>query len=251
MLTSTFLHAQGIGPTLERRLWDAGFLTWQDVLDADPDTLPLSPTQKALLLPTLADSQVALANGDFGYFARLLPQSEHWRAAPECMERIGFLDIETNGGYVADSITIIGVYDGWESRIYVKGRDLDEFAPDSARYALWVTFFGTGFDLPFLRRRFPSLPLDQIHIDLCASLRRLGYKGGLKRIEAQIGIARTPEVEGMSGMDAVRLWRQYRRYKDEDALNLLIAYNRADIENLQLLLAFAFGRLKRASGFPP
>lgn len=250
MLTSTFQHAQGIGPTTETRLWERGYCTWEAVLTAPSDDLPLTTAQKAILLPTLERSREALADGDCRYFAEHVPSREHWRAAPEFMDRIGFLDIETNGGMRADDITIIGVYDGYESRIYVKGRDLDQFAADYEKYALWVTFFGTGFDLPFLRRRFPQLPFDQLHIDLCSALKRLGYKGGLKRIEQQLGVHRPPEVEGLSGFDAVRLWRQYRRYKDEEALERLIAYNRADIENLSLLLAFAFGRLKAASGFP-
>jgi uncharacterized protein YprB with RNaseH-like and TPR domain len=250
MLTSTFLHVQGIGHTTEQRLWQRGVTDWDAALAADPADLPLNATQRALLRPTVEASRAALASGDYAYFAERLPQSEHWRAAPEFMDRVGFLDIETNGGYRPDDITVIGVYDGDESRIFVKGQDLDDFAAYSERFALFVTFFGAGFDVPFLRRRFPALPFDQLHIDLCPALRRLGYKGGLKAIESRIGIRRVDEVDGLTGYDAVRLWRQWRRYKDRDALDLLLAYNRADIENLSLLLAFAYGRLKAATGFP-
>ena len=250
MLTNTFLHAQGVGPVAERKLWKAGFLTWDDVLQADPANLPLTPAQREILLFTLRASQTALQSGDFRYFAQTLPHGEHWRAAPEWMEKIGFLDIETNGGYQANSVTCVGVYDGWESRVFVKYQDLDEFPAYAQNVALWVTFFGTGFDIPFLRRRFPEMPFDQMHIDLCGLLRRLGYKGGLKRIEQTLGITRTPETDGLSGYDAVRLWRQWRRFKDKNALRLLIAYNKADIENLALLLAFAYGRMKDATEFP-
>lgn len=250
MLTATFQHAQGIGAVTERRLWEAGILSWEAALGAAPGALPLTAAQKTLLLPTVEASVAALTRGDFRYFAQMLPPREHWRAAPQFMDRVGFLDIETNGGFRPDDITIIGVYDGDESRLYVKGQDLDEFARDASRYALWVTYFGTGFDVPFLRRRFPALAFDQLHIDLCPALRRLGYKGGLKYVEQQIGVHRAPELDGLSGFDAVRLWRQWRRYRDRDALDLLLAYNRADIENLSLLLAFAYGRLKTASGFP-
>lgn len=250
MLSATFQHVPGIGPLMEKRLWDAGILSWEDALLASPADLPLTPALRAELVPALEASTQALERGDGAYFAGLLPQREHWRAAPEFMERIGFLDIETNGGMSADSITIIGVYDGYESRVLVKGRDLEQFEEEDQRCALWVTFFGTGFDLPFLRRRFPHLPLRQMHIDLCGSMKRLGYRGGLKKIETQIGITRTPEVDGMSGSDAIHLWRQYRRHNNEEALERLIAYNRADIENLSLMLAFAYGKLKAASGYP-
>jgi hypothetical protein len=250
VLTATFTHAQGIGPTTERRLWDAGVLSWEQALTSPSSALPLTAPQRALLLPALDASVEALARGDARFFARALAPRDHWRAAPEFMDRVGFLDIETNGGVRPDDITVIGVYDGWESRLYVKGRDLDQFAADSERFAVWVTFFGTGFDLPFLRRRFPTLRFDQLHIDLCPALRRLGFRGGLKRIEEQVGIRRAPEVEGLSGWDAVNLWRRWRRHRDADALDCLLAYNRADVENLGLLLAFAYGRLKAASGFP-
>ena len=250
MLTATFSHAQGIGPVTERRLWQAGILSWEQALAAPPASLPLTAAQRALLLPTLEESAEALARGDYRYFARMLPAREHWRAAPHFMERVGFLDIETNGGVRADSITVIGVYDTVESRLYLKYRDLDDFADDARHFALWVTFFGGGFDLPLLRRRFPHVPFDQLHIDLCPALRRLGYKGGLKNIERQLGIRRPPQVEGLDGWHAVQLWRQWRRSGDEDALRLLLAYNREDIENLPPLLAFAYNRLKVALGFP-
>ena len=251
MLTHTFLHAQGVGPVAERKLWDAGYLTWDDVLrEENPAALPLTVSQREILLTTLRASQIALDSGDYRYFAQTLPHGDTWRAAPQFMDKIGFLDIETNGGWNPDSVTIIGVYDGYESQILVKYQDLDTFPVLAEKIALWVTFFGTGFDVPFLRRRFPEMPFDQMHIDLCSVLRRLGYKGGLKRIEHTLGISRAPETEGLSGYDAVRLWRQWRRFKDKNALDLLIAYNKADIENLALLLAFAYGRMKAATGFP-
>ncbi len=250
MLTATFLPAQGIGPIAERRLWEVGVLSWEDALRAAPSDLPLNAQQRDALLPLLPEWIARLAADDYAYFARLLPATEHWRAVPQYMNRVGFLDIETNGQYGADSITVIGVYDGDESRLYLKYRDLEAFAEDASRYALWVTFFGTGFDLPFLRRRFPDMTFDQFHVDLCPLLRRLGFKGGLKRIERQIGIAREDGVAGLSGYDAVRLWREWRQNKNRAALDLLLEYNRADIENLSLLLAFAYGRMKAASGFP-
>jgi uncharacterized protein YprB with RNaseH-like and TPR domain len=158
MLTATFLHAQGIGGVTERKLWNAGYTSWRQVLDAPVADLPLSRAQRALLLPALEQSADALGRGDYAWFAENLPSGEHWRAAREFGGRIGFLDIETNGGLRPDDITVIGVYDGDESRLYVKGRDLADFAHEAERFAVWVTFYGSGFDLPMLRRRFPICP---------------------------------------------------------------------------------------------
>ena len=250
MLTGTFLHAHGIGDITERKIWESGILTWDDLLRASPNDVPVSLLLWDSLRQTVEESVTALKTNDFRYFAAKLPQREHWRAAPHVMETIGFLDIETNGGMSGNSITIIGVYDGFDSRIYVKSQDLQEFESDAKRFACWVTFFGTGFDIPMLRRRFPEMPFDQLHIDLCPALRRLGFKGGLKRIEKQLGIARVDEVDGLSGSDAISLWRRWNRFGEQEALDLLVAYNRADIENLALLLAFTYGRLKIASGYP-
>ena len=144
----------------------------------------------------------------------------------------------------ADAVTMIGVYDGSRTRTYVKGEDLQEFAEDIGQYQLLVTYNGAGFDLPFLQRRFPGIRFDHLHIDLCPALHRLGYKGGLKRIEERLGLAAAPEHGGLSGWDAVRLWHEYQRGSQE-ALALLTAYNTEDIVNLETLLEF---RVSAAEG---
>jgi uncharacterized protein len=249
MLTATFCHAQGLGLSSEQRLWDAGIATWEAALSAP--SLPLSEAKKRLLVPTLEASVAALERQDSRWFQQQLPSSALWRGALAFGHSVAYVDIETDGGYDADSVTVIGLFDGFETRLYVKGQNLEDFVGDIKDYKLLVSFFGTGFDLPFLRRRFPELALDQLHIDLCPALRRLGQTGGLKAIEHRLGISRSDEVEGMSGMDAVYLWSRWERRRDEAALARLLAYNRADIENLKLLLEWAYPRLVAQSGFSP
>jgi len=132
--------------------------------------------------------------------------------------------------------------------------DLDRFERDCAGYDCFVTFCGATFDLPVLATRFPRLGdlfRSRIHVDLCPLYRRLGHKGGLKAIERAHGIPRTPETDGLSGYDAVRLWRVYAaggRHAG-DALRLLIAYNREDVVNLDLLVKKALPRLRAETGF--
>ena len=248
MLTATFCHAQGLGISSEQRLWEAGIHSWEAALGSP--ALPLSEAKKRLLLPTLDASVAALARQDSRWFQKNLIPSTLWRGAKIFGESVAYVDIETDGGYDADSITVIGLFDGFETRLYVKGQNLEDFVADIQDYKLLVSFFGTSFDLPFLRRRFPALALDQLHIDLCPALRRLGQTGGLKAIEHRLGIRRVDEVEGMSGMDAVYLWSRWERRRDKEALARLLAYNRADIENLKLLLEWTYPRLVEASGFP-
>lgn len=252
MLTATFIHAPGVGPATERALWAQGATSWQAYLD-NVAKLRVPPRHRDVLAMTVADSVEALSDARADYFAHNLVKKEHWRAVG-AFPKIGYLDIETNGGMSADSITVIGLYDGTETHTYLKGENLAQFAYEAQDYDGFVTFFGTGFDVPFLKRRFPVLEnvfADRFHIDLCPLLKRLGHTGGLKRIEQSLGIARVPEAEGLSGMDAVRLWRAYRRggRGADDALRLLLAYNREDVENMKTLLDYALPRLRDATGY--
>jgi len=73
------------------------------------------------------------------------------------------------------------------------------------------------------------------------SCRRIDLTGGLKSIEKQIGIDR--DRPDLSGRDAVRLWYQYERDGDDDALDTLVSYNRDDTENLQNLADVVARRL--------
>ena len=74
-------------------------------------------------------------------------------------------------------------------------------------------------------------------------MHRLGYYGGLKATERVVGLQRTDETQGLSGSDAVDLWTLYER-GDEDALDLLLAYNREDVEHLRPLADLAYRRLR-------
>jgi hypothetical protein len=252
MLSSTFIHAPGIGATTEQGLWKQGALTWSHLLET-PDSFKVPLSRRAGLIKTVEASVEMLQNRRVDYFAGLLPSREHWRGVRD-FPKIGFLDIETDGGMSGDSITLIGLGDGFDVKIYVKDVDLPAFAYECQEYDGFVTFFGGGFDLPMLQRRFPVLQnvfSDRLHVDLCPLLRRLGYKGGLKSIERQLKINRVPETDGLSGLDAVRLWDIYRRGRtgSDEAFQLLLAYNREDVVNMKLLLDFAFPKLTEASGW--
>lgn len=186
------------------------------------------------------NGQKRLATGEYQYFSKRIPSRDHWRMFPEFRDSVAYLDIETDGRmYQGEPITVIGIYDGLDYKSFVKGENLAEFTDAISHYSVIVTFFGAGFDLPVIKNAFPSLQLDQIHIDLCPLMRQVGYRGGLKAIERAIGIERSPETRNLSGRDAVYLWRDYRRGSQE-ALDLLIAYNREDVVNLERLLELAY-----------
>jgi uncharacterized protein YprB with RNaseH-like and TPR domain len=170
------------------------------------------------------------------YFADRLPSSDTWRMFDYFKDRAAYLDIETSGDhYGRDLITVIGLYDGSHVHTFVNGKNLQEFEIIVSSYELLITFSGSNFDLPWIKRCFPNITLPAGHIDLRFLFNRLGYKGGLKRIEKYFGISRDRTIEGMSGFEAIQLWDAYT-WGDQDALDLLIRYNTADTVNLKPLM---------------
>ncbi len=188
-------------------------------------------------------SVAALNAGNHQYFERLLGSREAWRAWPEFRDRVLYLDIETDGGPAGDSVTMIGLYDGSEFVALTKGEDLADFPDKMSQAGMIVTFFGLGFDVPMLKKAFPQAPFDQIHMDLCFALKRVGVRGGLKKIERQFGIARSGETDGLDGRDAIYLWQRHLR-GDGDALRILTEYNKEDVVNLERLAEITYNKLR-------
>jgi uncharacterized protein len=246
MLRQTFLHVPGIGYATEERLWRAGVRGWDDVSAGRHERIV--PGRVARRLEDWVEaSESALRKGRYRYFAENLPPREHWRAWPDFRDHAAYVDIETTGLDIGrDALTVVGVFDGRKTRSFVKGRNLEQLPQALEGRRLLVTFNGARFDLPFLRRAFPRMRLDQIHVDVMGPLRRLGFHGGLKRIEARLGIERSVPTVGLNGFDAVRLWRDYEA-GNEDALDSLLEYNREDCVNLQPLTTFAYDGLRSLS----
>lgn len=239
VLTRTYIHIPGIVESIERELWLQGAQDWYTLM-ATPTRWRISEPYLSAVLQGAATSIEALEQEDHAYFAGKLPVKEHWRAYEEFRQNTAYLDIETDGG---SQITVIGVYDGMETYQFIWGENLDEFPEFIQGFSMLVTFNGLRFDVPMLYRNFPGLALDQLHLDLCPTLRRVGLRGGLKQIEQQLGLVRDPDLEGLSGREAVLLWQAYRLGHDS-ALETLLRYNREDIVNLKPLAGLAYKRLR-------
>jgi uncharacterized protein len=237
MLKRTFIHLPGVGPRREAHFWRQGVGTWEDFLAAE--WVPgLSRERVRSLQKDLQESVEHLAEPD--YFAARLSANEHWRLFRTCRPRVGYLDIETTGSFWPGlQVTVAGLYDGVTMRQFVQGYNLKEFPQAVQDFDLLVTFNGMQFDLPVLRAYFMDLVLPPLHVDLRFLLARLGYKGGLKKIEPRFGIHRPDEVNGMDGYMAVILWQRYQR-GDRTSLDLLLKYNREDVINLEVLMERAF-----------
>ena len=234
MLKHTFLHIPGIGPFTENRLWSTGFTTWEDYFQKC-HLCTLSSVKRDRITSCLEESILALNNANFNYFEALLSSGEMWRLYGELRGKAAFVDIETTGLYTgSNAITLIGLFNGLETKVFIQGINLEEFNNEIRKYHLIVTFNGKRFDVPFIRYVLGDLPAGQAHLDLMYPLRRLGYRGGLKSVEAQLGIGREGILRQVDGFMAVILWREYKR-GNRAALDTLIRYNLEDVVNLQYL----------------
>lgn len=238
MLTNTFIHMQGIGLKTETALWQAGILEWQDFFNKTL-TNSISPRRATYILETLEESRNNLSTSP-GYFTKLLPASQHWRIFPHFRETTAYLDIETTGLSDSCDITTISLYDGQAIRYYVTGENLNDFPTDIMKYDVLVSYNGKSFDVPVIERFF-DITLDRAHIDLRYVLNSLGFKGGLKGCERQLGLDRG-ELDGVDGYMAVLLWNSYRQTGNRRTLETLLAYNIMDTVNLELLMVEAYNR---------
>ena len=211
MLKKTFLHFPGIGLKTERKLWNEGICSWNDlenILGMEKE-----PRFAGKRLPPSFKNQLEISRKNYeerkaNFFAGRLPPNQVWRLFADFRGSAAFLDIETTGlGGDGDHITTISLYDGRSLSYYVWGENMQDFPRDIARYSLLVTYNGKCFDLPFIERYF-KIKLDQhAHLDLRFILAGLGYKGGLKSCEKQLGINRG-DLEGVDGYMAVLLWQE-------------------------------------------
>ncbi|HHQ45409.1 MAG TPA: exonuclease [Candidatus Altiarchaeales archaeon] len=239
MLEKTFQHIPGVGEKTEEDLWSQGCDSWQRYLE-NPGDFIVSPLHRKRLHAGVLESKCRLEEFDHEYFRRLLGTSLSWRAYNQFKDHACYLDIETTGLSPRDShVTTVCLHSSRETKNYVLGENLNELKSDLQDYGYIVTFNGARFDLPFLRAKL-AIPFPHIHLDLMQALHRLGYRGGLKYIEKQMGIRR--ETDGVGGLDAIHLWNAYRygttaeilgeKVRGKEALSLLIQYNREDTVNL-------------------
>lgn len=251
MLASSFVLLKGIGRHSERRLWQKGILDWAAFLRSP--TLPgIASTRKEWYDQELATAQSRLEDGDAHFFGACLKTREHWRLFDTFRHRTLYLDIETTGTSAREGhVTVVGLYRNGQMTSLVRGETLteDRLHAELEQTDLFITFFGSGFDIPYLQAKFPRLNFKKPHFDLCFAARRLGFHGGLKRIEQDMHITRETEVMGLDGWEAVRLWRQWCA-GNESARDLLLRYNAADTRNLEPLAARLYDQMVARFGPP-
>lgn len=141
-----------------------------------------------------------------------------------------YLDIETDR---SGNICVVGVCVENNGFLQWYGKDIktDEILRELAGVHTIVTFNGDGFDLPRMKERLNiDLKARCVSRDLFKDKKKLGIKGGLKELEKMFGIER--KTDGMDGYKAIRLWEKYTNHGNQEALNLLLEYNKEDVVNL-------------------
>lgn len=259
-------HLPGIGPERAARLREGGYDSWErldealaggvsraELLGAGRGAPPGKrggggsawPAEAARWRAVLAESREARDRRDLGWFVDRFASREHWRVLAEGFPEAGWLDIETTGvSRYYGHVTVIGMLRGGEFRHWVWPEPMDRVAAWIAETPLLVTFNGKRFDLPFLAHHVPGFREPAAHVDLLDVARAAGQRGGLKEIEARLGLSRPEEVAGMGGYEAVVLWH-LARGGDVSAFHRLLAYNKADVEMMPRVAARLLGEFYR------
>ena len=246
MLKNTFLHIPGIGNKTEQQFWDSCIHSWKDFTQNCP--IRLSQSKIDTIIRSLEESRQHIKSNNPNYFSDQLPASLHWRFFPEFRQTTVYLDIETTGlESRQNEITTIALYNGNSITYYVNGYNLDNFLDDIKKYKVIVTYNGKCFDVPFIESYF-GIKLDHAHIDLRYILGSLGYKGGLKGCEIQLGIDRG-DLKNIDGFFAVLLWYDYRKNGNQKALETLLAYNIQDVLTLENLMIISYNMKIRETPF--
>ena len=122
-----------------------------------------------------------------------------------------------------------------------------------------ITFHGTHFDLPFLKKRSKNLQIstsvyhNKNYVDLCAHARSYKHIFGLencrqKTLEAFLGFSR---IDSYSGGGLIPVYESYVRQPQEELLALLLQHNLDDLTGMAQLLALsAYDRFFQG-GFTP
>jgi len=139
-----------------------------------------------------------------------------------------YLDIETTG---------LSLTDGKDHKLIqlvdeeITGSNLLEALQD---VEVIYTYNGSRFDLPFIKM---SLGMDLArhckHHDLMLDCWKINLYGGLKALEARLGIKR--QLANVNGAKAIELWLKYKASQDQNFLATLLKYNEEDVLNLKSL----------------
>lgn len=241
MFRESFIFLPRVSYAKEAVIWHQGIGDWNDFIGSSK-VKGFSKKTKEIADERIRHVKRWFYNDEVSRLAQVLPKNEHWRLYDDFKSEAVFLDIETEGEY--GNITVVGFFDGEQTKTFVRGINLDRklLQQELEKYKLLITYNGSSFDLPVIKRYFqlnPSVP----HIDLRGVCSRVGLVGGLKSIEQQLGIKRPESIQYVTGKDAAALWHCWKATGDKDFLDMLVTYNEEDIVNLKPIAILAIRKL--------
>ncbi len=237
MIKHSFIFLEKIKRKGEENLWKQGIKDWQDFLQ-HKEVKGISSVRKQYYERKIREAQQALLDNDSSYFVGKLPAVEMWRLYDYFNEECCFLDIETDS---RGKITVVGISNYYTTNTFVRGFNLDKnlLKKQLQEFKILVTFNGGSFDLPKLKKEF-GLAVGIPQIDLKPLCVNLGLKGGLKEVEKRLNLKRPSHLYG----NPVELWKAFHASGDREYLELLIDYNKEDIENLKRIVEYCCKKMK-------
>jgi len=208
MIEKSFVFLDGVGFKGEQRILDS-VGDWNGFLKVDK-IKGISKKAKLFFNRRIKEAGKELHSENADYFVGRLPKKEMWRLYSWFKDSVLFLDIEIDS---YGQIILIGMSDGYDSKLMVAGVNLDKkvFLSELAKYKLLVTFNGRSFDIPKIEKEF-DIKISKAHIDLKPLCVNLNWKGGLKEVEKIVGVERPKHLRG----NPVDLWKAFHASGDRE-----------------------------------
>ncbi len=235
MLNRSFCHFDGLSESAEVMLWKNGVHDW--CMFEKRGHQFLSQSKYESVVAQIRFARVALSSGLAAWFLDRLKSATKMRVWQAFLEDATYLDVETTGLGPKDVITSIVTLRHGKVACFVRGINLEAFLAQVRGMSLLVTFNGAAFDIPVIRRDL-GVSIQAGHLDLMHVGRSLGWRGGLKQIEATLNLPWCTSGRG-DGSDAVKWWRDHQ-LGDHTALPKLLKYNSDDTLVLEHLARALF-----------
>lgn len=248
VLERSFVMLPGVGRRTERSLWQQGISNWDAFLEAQ-NVRGMSIGRFQSLMGQARMLRDLEAEGRLRELGALLPSGERWRLLRFWDSRFAAMDIEVVRAGRGIRPVMVSLLRGRQDCVtLIRGDDLNwrNLGRLLSGVDFLVTFNGSSFDLPVLiDNGFPAQ--GPMQIDLRRYSARSGLTGGLKRIEVELGIRRSRELEFSTSGQVSYLWRLWEERGSKNALDLLISYNRYDTITLVRLAEEIYLRLSRVA----
>ena len=238
MIRKSFIFLDKLANKTEQNLWQQNITDWNTFLKTKT-IKGISNLRKHYYDRQIQEAQRQLLKENSAYFSTILPKKEAWRLYDYFKEEACYLDVEVDSH---GKIILLGIADNYQTKTFIQNVNLEKniIQKEINQYKLIITFNGSSFDLPKLKKQL-NIDLSVPHIDLKPLCINLGLKGGLKEVEKLLKLNRPPNLRG----SPIGLWKSFHASGDRDWLDLLIAYNKEDIENLQAIATYCYQELSK------